>query len=68
MENIESHIEKEEDPDVPQTSLQQRRHIEGELEELETYVRIIKKRLKQEIITIPLHLNFIVIQTRSRRV
>jgi hypothetical protein len=38
MENIEKHIEKDKHIlDDSQTSPQQRRHIEGELEQLESY-------------------------------
>jgi hypothetical protein len=38
MENIEAHIEKDKEIlNNPTTSPQQRRHIEGELEELEAY-------------------------------
>lgn len=47
MENIESHIEKDRKIlDNPQTSPQQRRHIEGELEELETYVKNHKAEIE----------------------
>lgn len=47
MENIESHIEKDRKIlDNPQTSPQQRRHIEGELEELETYVKNHKEEIE----------------------
>ena len=47
MENIESHIEKDRKIlDNPQTSPQQRRHIEGELEELETYVKNHKEDIE----------------------
>lgn len=46
MENIESHIEKDRKIlDNPQTSPQQRRHIESELEELETYVENHKEEI-----------------------
>ena len=38
MENIQQHIDQDKKIlDDPQTSPQQRRHIEGELEQLETY-------------------------------
>lgn len=38
MENIENHIEKDKEIlQDPRISPQQRRHIEGELQELETY-------------------------------
>lgn len=38
MENIEAHIAKDKEIlDNPQTSPQQRRHIEGELHDLEEY-------------------------------
>ena len=59
MESIEKHIEEDKKIlENPTTSPQQRRHIEGELEELELYSkRIIKKKLRQEIIMIPLHLS-----------
>jgi hypothetical protein len=47
MENIESHIEKDRKIlDNPQTSPQQRRHIESELEELETYVKNHKEDIE----------------------
>lgn len=47
MENIESHIEKDRKIlDNPQTSPQQRRHIEGELGELETYVKNHKAEIE----------------------
>jgi hypothetical protein len=47
MESIESHIEKDRKIlDNPQTSPQQRRHIEGELEELETYVKNHKAEIE----------------------
>lgn len=47
MENIESHIEKDRKIlDNPQTSPQQRRHIESELEELETYVENHKEEIE----------------------
>lgn len=47
MENIESHIEKDRKIlDNPQTSPQQRRHIEVELEELETYVKNHRKEIE----------------------
>ena len=47
MENIESHIEKDRKIlDNPQTSPQQRRHIEVELEELETYVKNHKAEIE----------------------
>lgn len=47
MENIQSHIEKDRKIlDNPQTSPQQRRHIEVELEELETYVKNHKAEIE----------------------
>ncbi len=40
MKDIETHIEKDREILAnPMTSAQQRRHIEGELEELETYAK-----------------------------
>jgi hypothetical protein len=46
MESIEKHIEVDKDIlSNPTTSPQQRRHIEGELEELETYVSNHKEEI-----------------------
>jgi hypothetical protein len=46
MESIEKHIEKDKEIlQDPTTSPQQRRHIEGELEELEAYVENHKKEI-----------------------
>lgn len=46
MESIEKHIEVDKDIlSNPTTSPQQRRHIEGELEELETYVANHKEEI-----------------------
>ena len=46
MENIDQHIQKDEDLlNDPTISPQSRRHIEGELEELEAYVENHKKEI-----------------------
>ena len=51
MDSIEQHIEVDKEIlDNPLTSPNQRRHIEGELHELEDYVEHIRKKLKQVII------------------
>ena len=55
MDNIEEHIKKDKEIlQDPTTNPQMRRHIEGELHDLEEYVEHIKKKSKQEIITIQL--------------
>lgn len=47
MENIETHIQKDREIlSNPTTSPQQRRHIEGELHELEVYVENHKKEIE----------------------
>ena len=47
MENIEQHIEKDKKIlDNPLTSPNQRRHIEGELHELEVYARNHRKEIE----------------------
>ena len=47
MENIETHIQKDREILAnPTTSTQQRRHIEGELHELEVYVENHKKEIE----------------------
>jgi len=47
MESIEKHIAKDKEiPQDPTTSPQQRRHIEGELQELEVYVEKHKKEIE----------------------
>ena len=47
MESIEQHIEKDKEIlQDPTTSPQQRRHIEGELEELEAYVEHHKAEIE----------------------
>ena len=47
MENIESHIAKDKEIlDNPMTSPNQRRHIEGELHELEEYVEHHKEEIE----------------------
>ena len=47
MENIEQHIQKDKEIlDNPMTSPNQRRHIEGELSELEEYVEHHKKEIE----------------------
>ena len=47
MESIEKHIEEDKKIlENPTTSPQQRRHIEGELEELELYVKNHKKEIE----------------------
>ena len=47
MENIETHIAKDKDIlDNPMTSPNQRRHIEGELHELEVYAENHKKDIE----------------------
>ena len=44
MESVEKHIEVDKKIlEDPTTSPQQRRHIEGELQELEDYARITKR-------------------------
>jgi hypothetical protein len=46
MESIEKHIEKDKEIlQDPTTSPQQRRHIEGELEELESYAENHKEEI-----------------------
>jgi hypothetical protein len=48
MENIESHIAKDKKIlDDPTISPQQRRHIEGELHDLEIYVENHKKEIEE---------------------
>ena len=48
MESIEKHIEADkEELANPQLSPQRRRHIEGELEELEAYVENHKKDIEE---------------------
>ena len=47
MENIEAHIAKDKEIlDNPMTSPNQRRHIEGELHELEDYVEHHKEEIE----------------------
>ena len=47
MENIETHIQKDREILAnPTTSQKQRRHIEGELHELEVYVENHKKEIE----------------------
>jgi len=47
MENIEAHIAKDKEIlDNPMTSPNQRRHIEGELHELEDYVENHKEEIE----------------------
>ena len=47
MESIEKHIEEDKKIlENPTSSPQQRRHIEGELEELELYVKNHKKEIE----------------------
>jgi hypothetical protein len=47
MENIEAHIKKDKEIlDNASTSPQQRRHIEGELHELEVYARNHRKEIE----------------------
>jgi|TARA_A200000113_G_scaffold226004_1_gene249394 hypothetical protein len=47
MESVEKHIEQDKKIlENPTTSPQQRRHIEGELEELELYVKNHKKDIE----------------------
>jgi hypothetical protein len=47
MENIETHIQKDKEIlENPTTSPQQRRHIEGELHELEVYAENHKKEIE----------------------
>ena len=68
MESIEKHIEKDKEIlQNPLTSPQQRRHIEGELHDLEEYVEHHKKRLRQEIITIPHHSNSTAIKNQAHQ-
>ncbi len=48
MESIEKHIQKDKEIlDDPKTSLNQRRHIEGELYELEDYAEHHKKEIEE---------------------
>lgn len=48
MESIEKHIAADKEIlDSPSTSPQQRRHIEGELHELEDYVEHHKKEIEE---------------------
>ena len=48
MESIEKHIEKDREIlDNPMTSPHQRRHVEGELHELEDYVEHHKKEIEE---------------------
>ena len=48
MESIEKHIEKDKEIlDNPMTSPNQRRHIEGELQELEEYAEHHKKEIEE---------------------
>jgi len=48
MESIEKHIKKDKEIlENPSTSPQQRRHIEGELHELEDYVENHKKEIAE---------------------
>ena len=50
MESIEKHIEKDEEILAnPTTSPQQRRHIEGELHELEDYAEHHKKEIEASL-------------------
>ena len=64
MESIEKHIEQDKQIlQDPTTNPQMRRHVEGELKELEEYVQHHKKKSKQVIITIPPTWNFTVIKT-----
>ena len=52
MESIEKHIEKDKEIlQDPTVSPQMRRHIEGELHELEEYVEHHKAEIELEIIT-----------------
>ena len=53
MESIEEHIKKDKEIlQDPTTNPQMRRHIEGELHDLEEYVENHKKEIEAEIITI----------------
>ena len=53
MENIEQHIAKDKEIlQDPTTNPQMRRHIEGELHDLEEYVEHHKAEIEAEIITI----------------
>ena len=66
MESIEKHIEK--DKEIlhdPTVSPQMRRHIEGELHDLEEYAEHHKKEIKQVIITIHHTLSCSVIRTHQ---
>ena len=61
MESVEKHIEVDKKIlEDPTTNPQQRRHIESELHDLHDWVNTTRKRLKQVIITILHHLNYIV--------
>ena len=51
MKSIEEHIEHDKDLiEDPKTSEPMKRHAKDELFELQEYVGLIRKRLKQEII------------------
>ena len=66
MESIEQHIEKDKEIlDNPNTNPQMRRHIEGELHDLEEYAELIKKKLQKVIITILKHLELFCDQNPS---
>lgn len=48
MDSIEQHIQKDKEIlQDPTTSPQQRRHVEGELQELEVYVENHKKEIEE---------------------
>ena len=66
MDSIEQHIKKDKDIlQDPTVSPQMRRHIEGELHDLEEYAEHHKEELKQEIIMIRTIWNYSVIKTHQ---
>ena len=68
MENIEAHIKKDKEIlQDPTTNPQMRRHIEGELHDLEEYAEHHKKELKQEITTIQTIWNYSAIKIHQNQ-
>ena len=64
MESIEKHIEQDKQIlQDPTTNPQMRRHVEGELKELEEYVQHHKKEIEAGDHHDPTYLNFTVIKT-----
>ena len=71
MDSIEQHIEKDKEilQDPNRLSSTKRRHIEGELHDLEEYVEHHKEEIsKQEIITIQTTWNYSAIKNLQPRV